>query len=189
MRIITLQVRVYGFLLLSETPLQCSHRTITTLFVFLFLVSLTTLTQLAALPSWQTLGSLASQPGLTTIYFWSDLFPQSFLIYEVTVNTLGGIIYLPSMVWGDKESSLGKIPLGRLSLRNNKALSQCPLSGFLPLNESHGQELGATTLYTENSLAALEQFSIFLCCLWMLGTETRVGTGRSWGQIPWGRNI
>lgn len=83
-------------------------RTITTLFAFLFLVSVTTLAWLVALPSWQTLGSLASQSVLTTVYFWSDLFPQPFLIYEVTVNTLGGIIYLPPMVLGDKESSVEK---------------------------------------------------------------------------------
>lgn len=42
------------------------------------------------------------------MYFWSDLHPRAFLIYEVTVNTLGGIIYLPPLVLGDKDSPLGK---------------------------------------------------------------------------------
>lgn len=173
----------------SKGPLcSVTTTTITTLFAFPFLVLVTTLAWLATLLSWQTLGSLVSQPVLTTIYFWSDLFPQLFLIYEATVNTLGGIIYLPSMVLGDKESSRQKYPTRRCPLQNSNALFQCPVANVSPMNLPGWQELKPHLSthgrpYNNWAYEHLKNSPCSFCSECIVGTEIDTGTRAMKEQI------
>ena len=100
------------------------------------------------------------------------------------------------MVLGDKDSSLGKIPLGSLTLKKQQSSFSVFPFQLLPFGLFDRQKLKLhictdQRLYN-NWRTAYKQSKNSpdsFCFVWVMGTEIEIGTGEPEGQTAWNRNV